>query len=99
MNEENTEPKTDNLDPITEESQKLAELFKFIDEKIRPSLNMDGGDIVIQGTNKLANNNYEILVQLVGACSSCPSSTFTMQMGIERALKQNFAWVQNVTQV
>ena len=85
--------------PVIEEQEKLEQLYTFIDQKIRPSLNLDGGDIIVQATNKLPNSNYEILVQLVGACSSCPSSTFTMQMGIERALKQNFPWVQSVSQV
>ena len=50
--------------------------------RIRPAVQMDGGDIelidVVDGVVKL---------RLVGSCSGCPSSTMTLQMGIERAIR------------
>jgi Fe-S cluster biogenesis protein NfuA len=50
--------------------------------RIRPAVQMDGGDIelidVVDGLVKL---------RLVGSCSGCPSSTMTLQMGIERAIR------------
>ena len=50
--------------------------------RIRPAVQMDGGDIelidVIDGLVKL---------RLVGSCSGCPSSTMTLKMGIERAIR------------
>ena len=50
--------------------------------RIRTTVQMDGGDIelidVIDGLVKL---------RLVGSCSGCPSSTMTLKMGIERAIR------------
>ena len=50
--------------------------------RIRPAVQMDGGDIelvdVVDGVVKL---------RLVGSCSGCPSSTMTLKMGIERAIR------------
>jgi Fe-S cluster biogenesis protein NfuA len=54
---------------------------KVID-RIRPAVQMDGGDIqlvdVTDGVVKL---------RLIGACVGCPSSTMTLKMGIERAIR------------
>ncbi len=52
--------------------------------RVRPMLQSDGGDIElvdVQGT--------VITLKLVGACSHCPSSTLTMQQGVEMALRQD----------
>ncbi len=50
--------------------------------RIRPAVQIDGGDIelidVVDGLVKL---------RLVGSCSGCPSSTMTLKMGIERAIR------------
>jgi Fe-S cluster biogenesis protein NfuA len=50
--------------------------------RIRPAVQMDGGDIelidVVDGLVRL---------RLVGSCSGCPSSTMTLKMGIERAIR------------
>lgn len=50
--------------------------------RIRPAVQMDGGDIelvdVVNGLVKL---------RLVGSCVGCPSSTMTLRMGIERAIR------------
>ncbi len=86
---------------MTEEQEKVfqAEVLNLIDEKIRPALMMDGGDMAIHGFNKLANGKYELLVELVGACGSCPSSSMTMKMGVERMLCENFPQLETITQV
>lgn len=63
-------------------------------EKIRPSLQADGGDVelveVIDGTVK---------VRLTGACSGCPMSQMTLKMGIERILKKDIPEVKEVVSV
>ena len=50
--------------------------------RIRPAVQMDGGDLelvdVVDGVVK---------VRLIGACVGCPSSTMTLKMGIERAIR------------
>ena len=86
---------------MTEEQEKVfqAEVMKVIDEKIRPALMMDGGDMAVHGFNKLANGKYELVVQLVGACGSCPSSSMTMKMGVERMLCETFEQIEMITQV
>jgi Fe-S cluster biogenesis protein NfuA len=60
-------------------------------EKIRPSLQADGGDIelvdVIDGVVK---------VKLKGACGGCPMSQMTLKMGVERVLKQEVPEVKRV---
>jgi Fe-S cluster biogenesis protein NfuA len=86
---------------LTEEQEKAlqSEVLQFIDEKIRPALMMDGGDMAIHGFNKLESGNFELLVQLVGACGSCPSSAMTMKMGVERMLCETFPQIETITQV
>ena len=62
--------------------------------QIRPSLQADGGDVelvdVTDGVVKL---------QLTGACSSCPMSTMTLKMGIERVLKEQIPEIKEVVAV
>jgi len=62
--------------------------------KIRPSLQADGGDVelvdVADGTVK---------VRLTGACGGCPMSTLTLKMGIERILKKELPEVKEVVAV
>lgn len=82
-----------------EEIQFQTTVMGFIDKNLRPALVMDGGDITIHGFNKLSNNKYEVVVELVGACSSCPSASMTMKMGVERMLLQNFDRIELITQV
>ena len=97
----NTEASTNQLAELNEEQEKqfFADVNKLIDEKIRPALMMDGGDMAVQGFNKLTNNKYEITVKLVGACGSCPSSAMTMKFGVERMLMENFERIELITQV
>jgi len=62
-------------------------------EKIRPSLQADGGDVelvdVVDGVVK---------VRLKGACAGCPMSTMTLKNGIERFLKEQLPEVKSVEQ-
>ena len=59
--------------------------------RIRPAVQMDGGDIelvdVVDGLVKL---------RLVGSCSGCPSSTMTLKMGIERAIRAEVPEIKGV---
>ena len=58
---------------------------EILDDMVRPALQGDGGDIALV---KIEENN--IYVQLVGACSTCPSSVMTMKMGVEALLREEF---------
>lgn len=57
-------------------------------EEVRPYLIADGGNVAIASIDE---ENRSISLILQGACGSCPSSTTTMKMGIERVLRENFA--------
>jgi len=63
-------------------------------DKIRPMLMMDGGNIELVDVK-----DEEVYVHLVGACGMCPSSTMTLKMGVERALKQEIPNIKRVIQV
>jgi Fe-S cluster biogenesis protein NfuA len=68
---------------------------KVLDE-VRPYLISDGGNCRVEEVDVEKRNVYLVLE---GACGSCPSSTITMQMGIERVLKENFSDFGQVIQV
>ncbi len=52
-------------------------------ETIRPSLQADGGDVELVNVE-----NGVVTVRLIGACGSCPMSTMTLRMGVERLLRK-----------
>jgi Fe-S cluster biogenesis protein NfuA len=58
------------------------QIIEIIETRVRPSVAMDGGDIVYQGFE-----NGIVLLELRGACSGCPSSSVTLKDGIESMLK------------
>ncbi|GMH82822.1 hypothetical protein TL16_g09392 [Triparma laevis f. inornata] len=62
-----------------------AENVDKVLEEIRPYLISDGGNVAVSHIDEDTRNVYLILQ---GACGSCPSSTTTMKMGIERVLKE-----------
>ena len=70
---------------LKEENENLQEIekkiVKILNEKIRPAVARDGGDIkfkeFIDGIVK---------VQLQGSCSGCPSSTMTLKQGVQNLL-------------
>src|SRR5690554_1510894 len=78
--QENTST-TDNveLDDISKE------IVKILDEFIKPAVASDGGNIAFKSYDE---NTKKVQVLLQGACSGCPSSTFTLKNGIETMLKE-----------
>ena len=67
------------LDKVSEQ------IIKIIDEYIKPSVAMDGGNILFK---KYHPKEKLVEVVLQGACSGCPSSTITLKNGIENMLKE-----------
>ena len=53
-------------------------------ERIRPAMQMDGGDIHLVDWNE---QQGLVRVALSGACNGCHMSTMTMTLGVERTLK------------
>ncbi len=63
--------------------------------QVRPALQADGGDVELVNVT----DDGIVSVRLTGACGSCPMSTMTLKMGIERTLKEKIPGVKSVEQV
>ncbi len=63
--------------------------------QVRPALQADGGDVELVDVSE----EGVVSVKLTGACGSCPMSTMTLKMGIEKTLMENIPEVKEVVQV
>lgn len=70
----------------------VKERVQSVIDTIRPAVQMDGGDIELVDVDGYGT----VQIKFYGACQGCPSSTMTLQMGIERNLKEK---VPEVTEV
>ena len=74
------------LDKVYEGLDNISkEIINILEEYIRPAVASDGGNIAFESYNP---ETKLVKVILQGACSGCPSSTFTLKNGIENMLKQ-----------
>jgi Fe-S cluster biogenesis protein NfuA len=64
------------------DSEIVGQIVALLDEKVRPAVANDGGDIVFHGFERGV-----VYLQMQGACSGCPSSTMTLKHGIENLLR------------
>lgn len=64
-------------------------------EKIRPSLQADGGDVELVEVT----DDGVVKVRLTGACGGCPMAQMTLKAGIEKALKEDVPEVKVVEAV
>lgn len=76
---ENT--KTENFDNLDVTSQQI---INILEEYVKPAVQADGGNIAFESYDETTKT---VKVILQGACSGCPSSTFTLKSGIENMLK------------
>ncbi len=65
-------------------------------EKIRPSLQMDGGDVFFVNFDRASG---VLKVELMGHCAHCPMSQLTLKQGIEAEIKQAIPEVKKVISV
>jgi NFU1 iron-sulfur cluster scaffold homolog, mitochondrial len=72
----------ENFDKLDVTSQKI---INIIEEYIKPAVAADGGNILF---DSYSEDSKQVKVVLQGACSGCPSSTFTLKNGIENMLKE-----------
>lgn len=72
----------------------MKEQVQSVIEKIRPSLQADGGDVEL-----VEVDDGVVKVRLQGACAGCPMSQMTLKNGIERLLKQELPDVKSVESV
>lgn len=73
----------------------LRERVQTIIDLIRPAVQADGGDIEL--VNVLDGGIVQI--RFHGACHGCPSSKMTLQMGIERNIRDNVPEITSVVPV
>ena len=64
------------------------EIINILEEHIKPAVASDGGNILFESYNA-ATKTVKVILQ--GACSGCPSSTYTLKSGIEAMLKEMLA--------
>ncbi|MFD2602555.1 NifU family protein [Flavobacterium suzhouense] len=59
-------------------------IINILEEYVKPAVQADGGNIAFESYDE---SDKRVKVLLQGACSGCPSSTFTLKSGIENMLK------------
>ena len=69
-------------------------IVKILDEKIRPAVARDGGDIKFKEFKEGV-----VRVQLQGSCSGCPSSTMTLKQGVQNLLCHYLPEVKEVVAI
>ncbi len=79
-------------DNIPSVSDDLAERIGRVIEAIRPAIQADGGDIEFVE----AKSDGAVYIRFHGACVGCPSSDITLNLGIERNLRQHVPEVRRV---
>lgn len=86
--ENSASPDTQNLSDVEHR------ILDILEEEVRPAIAQDGGDFVYHGFE-----NGIVKLQLIGACGTCPSSSATLHMGIERLLMEEIPEVRGIEQV
>lgn len=77
------------------EKELIEKRVKNILEQVRPYLQADGGDVnFVELTDDMV-----VMVELTGACGSCPYSTMTLKNGIESVMKKSIPEIKAVEQI
>jgi len=72
----------------------LERVLEVIENRIRPRIRMDGGDISLVDVE-----NGIVRVRLHGACSTCAATQVTLREGVARLLQQEIPEIRGVEQV
>ncbi len=89
-----TNPTDEAVQTSTPSAIDLVRVQEVIDT-VRPFLQADGGDCELVDVTE----DGIVKLRLHGACGTCPSSTYTLKLGIEEQLKQHVPGVKEVEQV
>ena len=81
----------ENVSDLSEIEKKI---IKILEQKIRPAVARDGGDIKFKEFK-----NGVVKVQLQGSCSGCPSSTMTLKQGVQNLLCHYLPEVKEVVAI
>ena len=76
------------------DEQIVDTIKELLDTRVRPAVAMDGGDISFKGYK-----DGVVFLNMRGACAGCPSSTATLQYGIQNLLRHFVPEVQEVRPV
>ena len=88
----NLKSNSENKSSDTDET--IKEIKKILDDKIRPAVARDGGDIKFKSFD-----NGVVKVELQGSCSGCPSSLMTLKKGVQNLLCHYIKEVKSVEAV
>lgn len=80
--------------PLIGATEIEQQIIEIIETRVRPSVAMDGGDIIYRGFE-----NGIVKLELRGSCAGCPSSTITLKNGIESMLRHFVPEVESVEAV
>ncbi len=73
------------------DAETVATIKELIETRVRPAVANDGGDITFRGFKEGV-----VYLNMKGSCAGCPSSTATLQHGIQNLLRH---FVPDVTEV
>lgn len=74
-----------------EDEETVNTIKELLETRVRPAVAQDGGDIVFHGYKEGI-----VFLHMRGACAGCPSSTATLQHGIENLLRHFIPEIQEV---
>ena len=74
-----------------DDAETVATIKELIETRVRPAVANDGGDITFRGFK-----DGVVYLNMKGSCAGCPSSTATLQHGIQNLLRH---FVPDVTEV
>tara|TARA_Y100000389_G_scaffold184810_1_gene203597 strand:+ start:432 stop:971 length:540 start_codon:yes stop_codon:yes gene_type:complete len=85
----------ENIENFNEDLGEIEQkIVKILDQKIRPAVARDGGDIKFKEFK-----DGVVKVQLQGSCSGCPSSTMTLKQGVQNLLCHYLPEVKEVVAI
>ena len=90
------QPAFEDGEEIVEEGSEeiVATIKELLETRVRPAVAQDGGDITFHGYKE-----GRVFLKMRGACAGCPSSTATLQYGIQNLLKHFIPEVEAVEAV
>eukprot|EP00183_Erythrolobus_madagascarensis_P007006 CAMPEP_0185846602 /NCGR_PEP_ID=MMETSP1354-20130828/2177_1 /TAXON_ID=708628 /ORGANISM="Erythrolobus madagascarensis, Strain CCMP3276" /LENGTH=311 /DNA_ID=CAMNT_0028546755 /DNA_START=200 /DNA_END=1135 /DNA_ORIENTATION=- len=81
---------------LPEDDEVVAMIKELIEQRIKPAVAEDGGNIIFRGFDA---ESGVVSVELQGACSSCSSSSVTLKMGVQNMLMHYVPEVKQVVEV
>lgn len=74
----------------------IEERVKEVIERVKPYIQNHGGDIELV---KIDEDTGIVFVKMKGACVGCPTSAYTLQMGIENEMKFEVPEIKQIVAV